>query len=359
VAPRNPDASPSADHLREIEGALHDVANTLTVVLGWLDVAAEEAARSGAPTGSLDVAAAWARQGRAIALASMGAGPTELDATTTVEELSQRAASGVRPRAAEVDVQVRVAVDETLREWSTAAPMRGLQVLTNLLLNALSFAPRGSEVALQVGMLHDGRIRFLVSDQGPGFTPEQVERGVQGLVSTRRGGSGIGLRHSHILAQRAGGSLRLVHAGPPGEVELIWPRASSSSPVGLRRPSSAAIDGKRILVVEDDEAVWMLLETALAVRGASLRLASNVGQVEGMLAGETFDAALVDLSPIEGQAARILERIRTSGEAVRVVLMTGAARAPEQEILSKASAWVRKPFEISEIVEALTPPSTG
>lgn len=345
-------------HLREVEGALHDVANTLTVVLGWLDVATEQAQRAGAVPSALDVAMAWARQGRSIALSAMGAETSEHEASLTAQELAVRTASGVEPRALEHGVTVRVVVHEQVARATVAAPLRALQVLTNLLLNSLSFAPRGSEVVLDASPSDDGRIRFVVRDDGPGFTDRQIEAGVQGLVSTRQGGSGIGLRHSYVLAERVGGALRLVRPGPGGEVELTWPQVASRPQAGLKRASSAAIDGKRILVVEDDEAVWMLLETALAVRGASLRLASNIGQVEGMLAGETFDAALVDLSPIEGQAERVLDRIRSSGDAVRVVLMSGAARAPAQEVLSRASAWVRKPFEISEIVEALTPLST-
>jgi len=356
VAPRTFDPADHDIRLREVEGALHDVANTLTVVLGWLDVASEQARRAGTTPTALDVAMAWARQGRAIARSAMGADDTGPDASMTAKELAVQAVSGVRPTAMERGVGARALVDEQAGAWRVAAPLRGLQVLTNLMLNALSFAPRGTEVVMSVALSGDGRIRFSVRDDGPGFTPEQVDVGAQGLISTRQGGSGIGLRHSYLLAERVGGSLRIVRPGPGGEVELIWPQSSARSSGTLRRPSSAAIDGKRILVVEDDDAVWMLLETALAVRGASLRLASNVGQVEGMLAGERFDAALVDLSPIEGQAARILERIRSAGD-VRVVLMTGSARAPAQEILTMASAWVRKPFEISEIVDALTPPS--
>jgi signal transduction histidine kinase len=70
---------------------------------------------------------------------------------------------------------------------------RILQVLTNLVGNALRFAPPGGSVGIHVEP-RDGRVRFAVTDDGPGIAEAQLahvfERHWQGR---ERRGSGLGL----------------------------------------------------------------------------------------------------------------------------------------------------------------------
>jgi CheY-like chemotaxis protein len=248
------------------------------------------------------------------------------------------------------------------------------QILTNLLLNAIAMSPRGSTVQIDAGA--NGAEAFIfVADEGPGVPPERRATLFVDGLSTRAGGAGIGLRHSAALARAAGGVLRLVPSERGARFEVRWPLTADvalerhspietahdgavetgppSSVAPTRRAPRVSLDGVRILLVEDDEAVIELLDTALTARGAIIISVRAPVDLPGALAGGTFHAALLDISPIEQDVLGTVSAVRGANPGIRLVVMTGSAViVPELEGDFGAS-WVRKPFEVREIVDAL------
>lgn len=102
------------------------------------------------------------------------------------------------------------------------------RIVTNLLTNVARYSPRGSRVTVSIER-HDDRAVLAVSDEGPGIPPEERERvferffrGATALAS-RVPGTGIGLAVVSELAERSGGSVRVVSGDSGGarfEVEL-------------------------------------------------------------------------------------------------------------------------------------------
>jgi signal transduction histidine kinase len=94
----------------------------------------------------------------------------------------------------------------------TADGDRLIQVLTNLLSNALRYAPENGHVAVRVSRAGD-RVRLSVEDDGPGIAPEDMsyvfERFWRGDKSRSRGsgGSGIGLAIVRQLVEMHGGTV--------------------------------------------------------------------------------------------------------------------------------------------------------
>lgn len=92
-------------------------------------------------------------------------------------------------------------------------PRRVRQILINLLGNAVKFTDVG-EVRIDIAMA-DGKLRFSVSDTGPGIAAEDIGRLFQDFTqldasSTRKfGGSGLGLALSRRLARLIGGDVTL------------------------------------------------------------------------------------------------------------------------------------------------------
>ena len=344
---------PSAeDRAAHLEGSLHDVANALTVVLGWLESAQELAPAGGALERAVRLARERGQHGRAIALRAMQGNGCTPEHAMTCDAFVQDAITGVEPQAKREGVTLGYVVDEGARRRGVASPSRALQVVTNLLMNAVSFTPVGASVTLEVHDDGSSRLRFVVRDQGRGFDSEQACRVFDGLDSTRQGGCGIGLRYAHRVAREQGGDLRLVHAGPGAEFELRWP----SEDVQVVRPtmtSSEGLEGMRVLIIEDDTAVSLMLETALEAKGVKVDTAFDEGGIAALLLNGSYDAALVDLSPLEPDVAGALARIRGSRAHPKLVLITGSAASPERAVLDQASAWVRKPFEIRDVVAAL------
>lgn len=94
---------------------------------------------------------------------------------------------------------------------------RVLQILLNLLGNAIRYAPEGSQVWIRLE--HDGnRARAIVADQGAGLSEEEQARVFEKFERLGRsgdGGSGLGLYISRRLARAMGGDLTVESA--PGQ----------------------------------------------------------------------------------------------------------------------------------------------
>jgi signal transduction histidine kinase len=165
------DSSPSSGKEEGYACALHEVSNALTVVLGWLDLAAradskEEVARA------LDVAREHAHRGHVLARRAIGAEVLSRQSGRSARALAQFASVSVNPQAALKDVEIVVQAGA-----GTDVVLEGeahlLQALTNLLLNAIAFSPELGKVKLTLER-QDDSIRFVVEDEGPGVPVERA-----------------------------------------------------------------------------------------------------------------------------------------------------------------------------------------
>ncbi len=100
---------------------------------------------------------------------------------------------------------------------SVAEFRRVLQVLLNLVGNAIRYSPANSEIWIRLEQ-HEGRARVIVADQGPGLSEEDQARVFEKFERLGRsgdGGSGLGLYISRRLARSMGGDLTVESA--PGQ----------------------------------------------------------------------------------------------------------------------------------------------
>jgi signal transduction histidine kinase len=85
---------------------------------------------------------------------------------------------------------------------------RVLQIVTNLLANALRWTPEGGRVDLGLAA-QNGEVSVAVSDTGPGIEPQLEERIFRPFWSGDGGGTGLGLAIARELALALGGRLEL------------------------------------------------------------------------------------------------------------------------------------------------------
>ncbi len=85
-------------------------------------------------------------------------------------------------------------------------PDRLQQALLNLVLNAIQAMPQGGRVALQTSA-SDGLVRVSVTDTGPGLPKGLAEKLFDTRVTTKPGGSGLGLPLVRMIAEAHGGSV--------------------------------------------------------------------------------------------------------------------------------------------------------
>lgn len=132
-------------------------------------------------------------------------------------DVARRAAGILGVRAREQDIAIDAPKPgETLP--AIAEFRRALQILLNLLGNAIRYSPSGSQVWLRLEG-EGARARVIVADQGPGLSAEQQARVFQKFERLGRsgedGGSGLGLYISQRLARAMGGDLSVESA--PGQ----------------------------------------------------------------------------------------------------------------------------------------------
>lgn len=100
-----------------------------------------------------------------------------------------------------------------------------LQILTNLMQNAVKFTLKGS---VEVGyVIYDGRIEFYVKDTGVGISKDAVDviferfRQADPSVSVEFGGTGLGLSISKSYALMLGGDIRVESEQGQGSVFFV------------------------------------------------------------------------------------------------------------------------------------------
>ncbi|HLN55752.1 MAG TPA: ATP-binding protein [Bacteroidales bacterium] len=97
------------------------------------------------------------------------------------------------------------------------------QVIYNLILNATQHAPAGSVINFTAGY-SEGRLKIVISDSGPGFTPEQLQKlftKFYRVDSTRAGGLGLGLSIVKGLVEAHKGTILAGNSGGSGAVFTI------------------------------------------------------------------------------------------------------------------------------------------
>ena len=324
----------------DLAGALHDVSNSLTVVLGWAEEASHPGASFETISAALRVIAAEARRGRALARAAIGG-----EAATEpgrIETVVQAVAEGCEIEARRRGIHVHTDI-QAGGQLFDALDLE--HVLLNLALNAVTFAR--SSIVLRLSA-RDRAFIIEVFDDGAGVPEARRESIFQG-DSTREGGTGIGLSHARAVLRARGGDLTLSVGAAGGACFVVRFPHVPEVPRSATR-INRGLEGFRILLIEDDLAVRSLLETALESRGAVLAVAEDMTAL--MAVTGSFDAVLIDLSPIAANAAVATSHLQKVSHPTTWILSTGSTGNIPRSLMD--AALVEKPYEVSEIVAAIT-----
>ncbi len=152
-------------------------------------------------------------------------------------EVIQLALAGYVESARRAGIEVRVDVSPGLpKAWMD--PQQIEQVFLNLVQNAVALSPPGGKV--RVTIAHEPATGLLgsVEDDGPGFSPEEIERGFEPFFTRRKGGTGLGLAVVRRIMDSHGGSVDLGNReGGGARVRLTFPLRGASSTGGPARPT--------------------------------------------------------------------------------------------------------------------------
>ena len=205
-------------------------------------------------------------------------------------------------------LELLCSIDANIPGTLIGDPLRIGQILINYTNNAVKFTKTGN-IHLSIRVLESAPdnvlLLFTVTDTGIGLTAEQIHRlfssFAQADSSTTRqyGGTGLGLAISKCLAEAMGGSVGVQSVY--GEGSSFWFKARLG--IGCTEPLAAFADmdwtGRRVLVVDDNEAAAMVLTELLQSLGFKVETvhsgAAALNAVENAAAASTpFDFAIID-----------------------------------------------------------------
>jgi excisionase family DNA binding protein len=111
----------------------------------------------------------------------------------------------------------------------------------------------------------------------------------------------------------------------------------------------------RVLVVDDEPLVGKLFEETLREIGIGVTATSSSVEAVGLVSGEHFDLAFIDLKMPVMDGNELFMRIREIDERLPVVIITGY---PESELLDKVMQQgpfivLKKPFESGDILSVV------
>jgi two-component system sensor histidine kinase/response regulator len=227
-------------------------------------------------------------------------------------------------------------------------PLRLEQVLLNFAGNAIKFSGHGIIVVRARALRafgHETLVRFEVQDGGIGIAPGEVAQlftpfhQADPSTTRRYGGTGLGLVISKQLAELMGGEVGV--DSEPGRGSTFWFTARlGQGGRPLRRlvpgPAPAAparLDGKAILLVEDNVFSQQVGRELLEAAGAVVVVANNGAEALDLLRGTRFDGVLMDVQMPVMDGFEATRRIRAD-EALRdtvVIAMTANAGVVDQE----------------------------
>ena len=241
---------------------------------------------------------------------------------------------------------------------------RLMQVVTNLVSNAVKFSPAGAAVELMVKQ-EGNDICFSVKDQGPGipeeFQSKIFDRFSQADTSATRkqGGTGLGLSIARSIIELHGGTIGFTtEAGQGTTFTFTLPKMVAVEVTRPQAKLSTAIDGIRVLVCEDDKDVARLLQMLLEQEGCICDIAYDATQAKKALGAKDYATLFLDLNLPDQDGLSLVAELRAqeSTRGLPVVVISATADQRRNEIDGEAFEileWMNKPIDAERLVSVL------
>lgn len=228
------------------------------------------------------------------------------------------------------------------------------EVALNLIFNAVDAMPQGGTI--EAGTKVEGKTaRFWIADTGNGMPAEVVARIFEPFYTTKgERGTGLGLSASHGIIENHHGDINVIsEPGKGTRFEVILPLHEASSPV-VAVPLTQADGSKsaRVLVVEDEEKVRVLLNDAFRAEGHDVTEATTGAEALKHLDKTEFDLMVCDLGLPELSGLHVARWVKEFRPDLPVIIATGYAEMIAEEDYKKARIddVIRKPYAVADVL---------
>jgi CheY-like chemotaxis protein len=243
--------------------------------------------------------------------------------------------------------------------FAYADETRIVQVLTNLLSNAMKFTPPSGTITVGLASQGDSAV-LTVRDTGIGIDPETLPELFTMFFQTNepaktvKTGLGVGLALVKVLVELHGGTVN-AHSegkGKGAEFTVRLPMALAAN-----MPERARSQGRRVLVVDDNPDHLELLADLLRARGYEVTEARDASEALRVISDQKPHACVIDigLPDMDGyELARKLREIPETRDS-RLIAVTGYGTKADTHLFKEAGFdhYFPKPTNIEELSRAL------
>jgi signal transduction histidine kinase/ActR/RegA family two-component response regulator len=351
----------------------HELRTPLTAIFGWARMLATGEIRESQRQRAAEIiernASAQAQiVNDLLDVARAMSGKTRLDMRPVdLRQVVEAAVDTVQPGGLAKGVRIDVDVDSSCG-LANGDPDRLQQVVWNLLSNAVKFTPPGGVVQVAARPA-SGACEIVVTDNGAGIDPEFLpyvfDNFRQGDAGTTRmaGGLGLGLTIVRHLVELHGGSVQATSEGQGkgATFRVLLPVAAASCAVpsegGPRQQIDVqSLDGRRVLVLDDDAGARELFAAILERAGAEVRVAGFVDEAMEVVERFRPEAILSDIEMPVHDGYSLIPRLRAAGvDPPIVVALTAHARSEDRHraLREGFAAHIAKPVDPRQLVLAV------
>ncbi len=352
-------------------GIAHDFNNMLTGIIGSLDILRRRLAaqRYGEVERFIEAATTSAQRAASLTQRLLAFSRRQsLDRKTTNIAALMNNMSDLLNRTLGEQVELITSVADS---WPVVTDANQLEnAILNLAINARDAMPEGGvlsisarNVTLQVGQVAGLEIErstdfvaIEVKDSGLGMPPDVVEKAFDPFFTTKPIGQGTGLGLSMVygFAQQSGGAASI--SSEPGQgstISIYLPRseATRAAPIAASGGALPRGAGERVMVVEDDESVRLLVVEVLRDLGYAPAQAGNAETALIRMRSTPFDLLISDVGLPGTNGRQLAEMAREIYPDLRVLFMTGyAATATNRgDFLGEGMEMITKPFDLEQL----------
>ena len=284
------------------------------------------------------------------------------------ERVLQSVANVIVFRIDEKRQHFKVHIDKNIPLYLIGDDQRIMQVITNLMSNAVKFTPEGGSIWLDARAVeeHDNicTIQIEVTDTGTGISPEQQSRLFSSFVqaessTTRRfGGTGLGLAISKHIVEMMNGEIWIKSELGKGSTFAFTFQAER-----VVQPSSALLDlgvswsNMRVLVVDDELDTREYFTDIMQRFGSHCDVAASGAEACELIdKNGSYHFYFVDWHMQGMDGIELARRINAMGNSNSVVIMISASEWDEIEANAKGAGVCRflsKPLFPSNIADCI------
>jgi signal transduction histidine kinase/HAMP domain-containing protein len=236
------------------------------------------------------------------------------------------------------------------------------QVLVNLVTNAKQAMAEQPEAQRRLKVitrsLGPDRVRISLEDTGPGIPADVLPKIFDPFVTTKgSAGTGLGLSISYGIIREHGGHITAdSRPGHGATFTIDLPVGSAGGSAPDAGGSSVNLDGKRILIVEHDQAVQKILLEHLEPTGCTALTVARADEARQHLR-DGIDLVVADFNLDGVDWLELLGQVAARGAAVghRFIFITAGpgGEAADRALRHVGAALLYKPFTGAQFLDAV------